>query len=1044
MGAELVEVAAARHLLGDLAERGDRGRVADRRPARRPASARRRARARHGPRLARTRRRRRARRGRLGREHAGELSPGAAACRRGGRDPLELLGQRHRCKHSRWREAASPRTRAARDALRAARPDLRPLRAAALVRTGPALAALPRLADRGRRRGHACSTSPPARAPSRSSSSAATGCSVVGLDQSPEMLAAARAESRALAATSGLRLVEGRAEELPFEDGDVRRADVHVPAALRRRPGGDAARSSRASSARAARSRSLEFGVPPRRLARAAWELYVRRRAARSPGRSISPGWHEVGGFLGAEHPRASTATAARAPARALARGGRRGRARAAAQPRRRGRRLGPARVSAEARPAFYALAPGGWRDYVTLLHPPYTLWHLSLRRDRRRARPAVRRGRGSALALLRVLARARASARTRSTSCTAGRCRRGSRARTLVALAAVSIAGAAAIGIGARDRLDARGCSPFVAFGRVHRRRLQPRAARRRFHADALVRARVGRVPALTAYFAAAERAARRGGARGGLRLRCSASRSGGSRRRCGRVRRASRRSTGRSSTTTARSSRSTPRRCSRAPEARCSALAAATAALALALRSPARVGWPRRDVAERVVQAVFARSSRCRGRARSRRRSAARPARAAPGRRDGVRRRRLAAWVAFALDPSAGARAGRGRADRCALSPSRRASSLVRARRARQRVEAELGGPENRLARLSSAGDERRAQELEQHARTRPRRSLSLLAEEERRIARRAPQRARRARAAGGARSSPRRSPSPAAGRTAPRGVGRGPRARAAAASGRSISARERQRTADRGGRGADRRRRRAASSRAARSSARRSRASGRSCRGRRAVVRVRQAPSSRRTRPSGAARYTSSASGCAGASASSASRSSARRPRRLSASERASRTSSGARSSSSSASSTAPRALRRGRGAAVRSAIKSAREDAADGLSRELDRAVETFAREAETCSRSGSRRSATRRRSGSRAAQRERGRVERSATSSSPHSSSGSPTRRASSAGGSRSSRARREAERGVLESAALQELHAASTRRSRTPESRSRS
>jgi hypothetical protein len=34
--------------------------------------------------------------------------------------------------------------------------------------------------------------------------------------------------------------------------------------------------------------------------------------------------------------------------------------------------------VSAETRPAFYALAPGGWRDYVTLLHPPYTLWHLS------------------------------------------------------------------------------------------------------------------------------------------------------------------------------------------------------------------------------------------------------------------------------------------------------------------------------------------------------------------------------------------------------------------------------------------------------------------------------------------------------------------------------------------------------------------------------------------------------------------------------------------------------------------------------------------
>jgi hypothetical protein len=29
-------------------------------------------------------------------------------------------------------------------------------------------------------------------------------------------------------------------------------------------------------------------------------------------------------------------------------------------------------------KPAFYALEPGGWRDYVTLLHWPYTLWNLS------------------------------------------------------------------------------------------------------------------------------------------------------------------------------------------------------------------------------------------------------------------------------------------------------------------------------------------------------------------------------------------------------------------------------------------------------------------------------------------------------------------------------------------------------------------------------------------------------------------------------------------------------------------------------------------
>jgi hypothetical protein len=31
-----------------------------------------------------------------------------------------------------------------------------------------------------------------------------------------------------------------------------------------------------------------------------------------------------------------------------------------------------------EQRPAFYALRPGGWRDLVTVLHPPYTVWNLA------------------------------------------------------------------------------------------------------------------------------------------------------------------------------------------------------------------------------------------------------------------------------------------------------------------------------------------------------------------------------------------------------------------------------------------------------------------------------------------------------------------------------------------------------------------------------------------------------------------------------------------------------------------------------------------
>ena len=40
--------------------------------------------------------------------------------------------------------------------------------------------------------------------------------------------------------------------------------------------------------------------------------------------------------------------------------------------------RSGAERAAKEDRAAFYALSPGGWRDYWTLLHPPYTLWHLS------------------------------------------------------------------------------------------------------------------------------------------------------------------------------------------------------------------------------------------------------------------------------------------------------------------------------------------------------------------------------------------------------------------------------------------------------------------------------------------------------------------------------------------------------------------------------------------------------------------------------------------------------------------------------------------
>jgi demethylmenaquinone methyltransferase/2-methoxy-6-polyprenyl-1,4-benzoquinol methylase len=116
-------------------------------------------------------------------------------------------------------------------------------------------------------------------------------CSVVGLDQSPEMLAEAR---RRLPAD--VTLVEGNAEELPFEDESfdaltftylLRYVD-DPPATLHElarvvRPGGTVA--------------GLEFAVP-RGGWHPLWELYVRVGLPLA-GRVISPGWAEVGGFLG-------------------------------------------------------------------------------------------------------------------------------------------------------------------------------------------------------------------------------------------------------------------------------------------------------------------------------------------------------------------------------------------------------------------------------------------------------------------------------------------------------------------------------------------------------------------------------------------------------------------------------------------------------------------------------------------------------------------------------------------------------------------------
>jgi demethylmenaquinone methyltransferase/2-methoxy-6-polyprenyl-1,4-benzoquinol methylase len=89
------------------------------------------------------------------------------------------------------------------------------------------------------------------------------GCSVVGLDQSPEMLAEARARVRHAGLEHRIELVEGRAEELPFEDASFDALTFTYLLRYVDDPGGtlrELARVVRPGGTIA----SLEFGVPPR------------------------------------------------------------------------------------------------------------------------------------------------------------------------------------------------------------------------------------------------------------------------------------------------------------------------------------------------------------------------------------------------------------------------------------------------------------------------------------------------------------------------------------------------------------------------------------------------------------------------------------------------------------------------------------------------------------------------------------------------------------------------------------------------------------
>jgi demethylmenaquinone methyltransferase/2-methoxy-6-polyprenyl-1,4-benzoquinol methylase len=125
-----------------------------------------------------------------------------------------------------------------------------------------------------------------------------SGCAVVGLDQSPEMLA--RAEGRLRAnpqLATRIELVRGEAESLPFADRDFDHLTFTYLLRYLDDPGATLRELARVVKP-GGRIASLEFMLPPNRLARSLWRLYT-RVGLPTLGRLISRDWQEVGRFLG-------------------------------------------------------------------------------------------------------------------------------------------------------------------------------------------------------------------------------------------------------------------------------------------------------------------------------------------------------------------------------------------------------------------------------------------------------------------------------------------------------------------------------------------------------------------------------------------------------------------------------------------------------------------------------------------------------------------------------------------------------------------------
>ena len=150
--------------------------------------------------------------------------------------------------------------------------------------------------------------------------------------------------------------------------------------------------------------------------------------------------------------------------------------------------------------PAFYALRRGGWRDLVTLLHPPYTAWHLSYVAIGAAAAPELHADRlvaalGAFFLAVGVAAHAldELDGRPLGTALSD---------RTLIALAVIGLAGAVGIGI-AGLAIVSLSLAPFVAAGAFIVLAYNLELFDGRFHTDFWFAASWGAFPAATSYWA-------------------------------------------------------------------------------------------------------------------------------------------------------------------------------------------------------------------------------------------------------------------------------------------------------------------------------------------------------------------------------------------------------------------------------------------------------------------------------------------------------------------------------------------------------------